>query len=98
MKTETTAIHTEHTSGTWHERTVTTIHNSGCPEEVIELGIVETDETIGYVHKIGDFNLIVAAPDLLEALEDLTKSCANWAPTIDRSRAKAAIRKAKGEQ
>jgi hypothetical protein len=35
-----------------------------------------------------------AAPAMLEALRDLMKSCENWAPTIDRSRARAAIAQA----
>lgn len=39
-------------------------------------------------------NLIAAAPELLAALQDLMQSCYNWAPTIDRSRAKTAIAKA----
>jgi hypothetical protein len=38
--------------------------------------------------------IIAAAPELLAALSDLMKSCQNWAPTIDRSRARAAIDKA----
>lgn len=40
--------------------------------------------------------LIAAAPELLAALRDLMKSCENWAPTIDRSRAREAIAKAEG--
>ncbi len=41
--------------------------------------------------------LIAAAPELLDALRDLSASCQKWAPTIDRSRARAAIAKATGE-
>src|SRR5260370_27566244 len=41
--------------------------------------------------------LIAAAPELLEALSDLMKSCQNWAPTIDCSRARTALPKATGE-
>lgn len=36
------------------------------------------------------------AADLLAALKDLAASCQKWAPNIDRSRARAAIAKAKG--
>ena len=34
--------------------------------------------------------------ELVGALSDLMKSCENWAPTIDRSRARTALAKAKG--
>ena len=44
-----------------------------------------------------DSLLISAAPDLLSALQDLQASVQKWAPTIDQSRARAAIRKATGE-
>jgi hypothetical protein len=40
--------------------------------------------------------LLAAAPDMLAALEDLRASVQKWAPTIDQSRARAAIAKAKG--
>jgi hypothetical protein len=45
-----------------------------------------------------NLRLCSAAPQLLEALRDLTASCKNWAPTIDRSRADAAIRLAEQGQ
>jgi len=45
-----------------------------------------------------DALLCAAAPEMLDALRDLSASCQKWAPTIDRSRAAAAIRAAGGDE
>lgn len=41
-----------------------------------------------------DEQLFDAAADLRDALIDLMQSCANWAPQIDRSRGRAALKRA----
>lgn len=66
----------------WHERTRTLIQLDGCDqrEEVIEIGVIETDETIAYVpfavegyHSLDSraevrARLIAKAPELLDCL------------------------------
>jgi len=49
------------TPGTWFNRTDAIIVNSGQEEECTELGITETDQTVGYIHEQGDADLVIAA-------------------------------------
>lgn len=85
---------TKHTPGPWSRnikpaKKYNTIF-AGRNTHVCHLTVTGlTDEEIE-----ANCDLIRAAPELLDALSDLMKSCANWAPTIDRSRARAALRKA----
>lgn len=82
-----------HTPGPWSVWTILVGKDKG--KLVIQdfLGV----ETVCSVTRKEDARLIAAVPELLAALRDLMKSCQNWAPTIDRSRARAAIAKAEGK-
>ena|SRR6266436_10412849 len=90
----TTTTKSTHTPGPW--RMV------GPSDDMVIRGPKSGDSSIliavmgEHDEKFEDAQLIAAAPELLEALRDLMKSCASWAPTIDRSRARAAIAKAGG--
>jgi len=68
---------TAHTPGPWEEYTVTTVHNDGHAEEVIEIAVNGTHPTVAYVHEVADARLIAAAPDLLAALMECADEAAH---------------------
>lgn len=56
----------------WHGRTQAIITlEDGHEETVTEVGNVETDETICYITDGKSDNLIIAAPDLLDAIKQI---------------------------
>lgn len=56
--------------------------------------IANAERIVACVNACKDINP-EAVPDLMDALRDLKAQCQKWAPTIDQSRARAALEKAK---
>ena len=81
-----------HTPGPWAAGLFAGNHQASVHSEA-------TGRTVALVYDPdnADARLIAAAPELLEALRDLQASVQKWAPTIDQSRARAAITKATRE-
>jgi hypothetical protein len=92
----------KHTSGPWTVANGLQVwkdgHNAVTSPRICTLrNASEPVDQIGTDEMEANGQLIAAAPELLDALSDLMKQCQNWAPTIDRSRARSAIAKATGE-
>ena len=96
----------EHTSGPWKAR-ARCVTNDGTQDEMAGLGWnIEgpPEPTRGQFSKAADAHLVAAAPDLLEALEEMTneyyavREGQGWHYELESiTQSRAAIAKAKGE-
>lgn len=86
----------KHTPGPWRIGDAgQTVYGAKAEGEFPKV-VADTSKSMTVGERRANARLIAAAPELLEALRDLQAQCQKWAPTIDQSRARAAIAKAEG--
>lgn len=88
----------KHTPGPWVARPVPNVGVRGHTGYAIDFN-EDQEQVVDFVYEEADANLIAAAPDLLEALDELVRhqeALGRHNVIIDKSR--AAIAKARGEK